>query len=101
MPLHGETASADCSISEDPSGSAEIRTKVFRRGAPLLRSTIPVSLRGRGGADLRGRGAPPGGRGAGADQEAGDSDVESVMSLSDADEFVDMTSISVTLSVSC
>lgn len=37
-------ANHQCSISLDAPQSAEIRTKVFRMGAPLLRSTIPVTL---------------------------------------------------------
>uniref|UniRef100_A0A7S2F0B5 Uncharacterized protein n=1 Tax=Alexandrium andersonii TaxID=327968 RepID=A0A7S2F0B5_9DINO len=39
----GDVAS-HCTISMDGDASAEIRTKVFRMGAPLLRSTIPLSL---------------------------------------------------------
>mmetsp|Transcript_103401 Transcript_103401/g.287947 ORF Transcript_103401/g.287947 Transcript_103401/m.287947 type:complete len:227 (-) Transcript_103401:41-721(-) len=37
-------ASSHCTISTDGDASAGVRTKVFRMGAPLLRSTIPLSL---------------------------------------------------------
>merc|ERR1712167_127837 len=46
-------ANPHCSINTDGDASAEIRTKVFRIGAPLLRSTIPVSLGRSGGYDVR------------------------------------------------
>mmetsp|Transcript_49952 Transcript_49952/g.129668 ORF Transcript_49952/g.129668 Transcript_49952/m.129668 type:complete len:93 (+) Transcript_49952:1-279(+) len=90
-----------CSISEDASAGAEIRTKVFRMGAPLLRSTIPVSLRGRRSSAA---GELPRGSQEPADaaerDAAGGSDVETVLSLSDV-ELEDNAALSVTLDFPC
>jgi len=87
-----------CSISTEGDAAAEIRTKVFRIGAPLLRSTIPVSL-----------GRTPAGYGGDVVQQSNvhgdcvegeDEGVETVLSLSDT-EFEDQGALSVTLDFPC
>lgn len=83
-----------CTISTDADASSEIRTKVFRIGAPLLRSTIPVCL-GRPTAL-----ASPTGCAKGVARREDDSDVESVLSLSDV-EMEDRGAINVTLDFPC
>jgi len=93
--LGGGQDSPHCSITTDGDGAkaqSEIRTKVFRIGAPLLRSTIPVSL-GRSSAitsdlDLVSHAV------------AGEEDVETVLSLSDI-EVEDQGRLSVTLDFPC
>mmetsp|Transcript_137039 Transcript_137039/g.273323 ORF Transcript_137039/g.273323 Transcript_137039/m.273323 type:complete len:99 (-) Transcript_137039:51-347(-) len=87
-----------CSVNTGGYPGAEIRTKVFRIGAPLLRSTIPVSL-GMSRAETP-RGAckvPTSGDKVAGD---GDSDVETVMTLSDGEQ-EDPGSLSVTLDFPC
>lgn len=74
---------ASVTLGNDP--CAEIRTKVFRIGAPLLRSTIPVSM-----------GNPP----HETQGLTGEEDVETVLSLSDV-EFEDQGSLVVTLDFPC
>uniref|UniRef100_A0A7S0ZZE5 Uncharacterized protein n=1 Tax=Noctiluca scintillans TaxID=2966 RepID=A0A7S0ZZE5_NOCSC len=76
------TGSSQCEVLlGDP--EAGIRTKVFRMGAPLLRSTIPVSL-GRRSAAAEGP--------CGVSLET--DDVETVLSISDGEE---VGSLAVTL----
>eukprot|EP00928_Gymnodinium_smaydae_P091067 TRINITY_DN74773_c0_g1_i1.p1 TRINITY_DN74773_c0_g1~~TRINITY_DN74773_c0_g1_i1.p1 ORF type:complete len:329 (-),score=48.49 TRINITY_DN74773_c0_g1_i1:85-999(-) len=106
-----EVGNMHCSISTDTDPASQIRTKVFRMGAPLLRSTIPVSL-GRSAAAAPGRSgqasqpaddARRGGARAPADDEDGeltDEDVETVLSLSDV-EFENQGHLSVTLDFPC
>ncbi|CAJ1380971.1 unnamed protein product [Effrenium voratum] len=80
---------AQCTVAEGQA-STEIRTKVFRIGAPLLRSTIPVTL-GKS-RDTKQTAASTG--------EKDGSDVETILSLSDA-EAVDEGHLSVTLDFPC
>lgn len=69
---------AQCTISEGY-GPSEIRTKVFRIGAPLLRSTIPVTLGGK-------KDAKPTSKVEGFEGDEKDgSDVETILSLSDGE----------------
>eukprot|EP00421_Protoceratium_reticulatum_P047167 CAMPEP_0168452148 /NCGR_PEP_ID=MMETSP0228-20121227/48999_1 /TAXON_ID=133427 /ORGANISM="Protoceratium reticulatum, Strain CCCM 535 (=CCMP 1889)" /LENGTH=77 /DNA_ID=CAMNT_0008466781 /DNA_START=29 /DNA_END=262 /DNA_ORIENTATION=- len=71
---------------------SEIRTKVFRMGAPLLRSTIPVALSmPKQDAALKARLAREGDPG---------SDVETVLSISDV-EVEEQGALSVTLDFPC
>eukprot|EP00441_Pelagodinium_beii_P025323 CAMPEP_0197659392 /NCGR_PEP_ID=MMETSP1338-20131121/47486_1 /TAXON_ID=43686 ORGANISM="Pelagodinium beii, Strain RCC1491" /NCGR_SAMPLE_ID=MMETSP1338 /ASSEMBLY_ACC=CAM_ASM_000754 /LENGTH=255 /DNA_ID=CAMNT_0043236293 /DNA_START=24 /DNA_END=791 /DNA_ORIENTATION=- len=91
-----------CTISTEPDGVSEIRTKVFRIGAPLLRSTIPVILgsapRAKGENDvpeLR----PRRGKSQSCDDDG--SDVETILSLSDQEDAVDGGQLSVTLDFPC
>jgi len=102
---------AQCTISTEGEGGGEIRTKVFRIGAPLLRSTIPVSLgMGRGGykacPDLPVAPQPcepektKKSKGKAGDEEGDGSDVETILSLSDADQ-EDLGQLSVTLDFPC
>lgn len=103
-----ESANPHCTISMGTDASAEIRTKVFRIGAPLLRSTIPVSL-GRNGYGS-GYGAmqqPPVAAATAAEQKKthgsnsdSDDEVETVLSISDA-EVEDPGQLSVTLDFPC
>jgi len=96
-----------CSITMDTESTGEIRTKVFRMGAPLLRSTIPVSL-GRGGGyggygDAK---KPPAAPIAAKAKNAGDSDsdedVETVLSMSDHEQDDGLQGhLSVTLDFPC
>merc|ERR1711957_1155637 len=89
-----------CSVTEETGGyCSDIRTKVFRIGAPLLRTTIPVSL-GRSGC---GGGYAEAAVPKAPQQEHDDcSDVETVISLEDADELAaDLNSLSVTLDFPC
>ena len=84
---------AQCTISEGygPSG---IRTKVFRIGAPLLRSTIPVTLGGK-------KDAKPTSKVEGFEGDEKDgSDVETILSLSDG-EHAEEGQLSVTLDFPC
>mmetsp|Transcript_9797 Transcript_9797/g.15963 ORF Transcript_9797/g.15963 Transcript_9797/m.15963 type:complete len:247 (+) Transcript_9797:63-803(+) len=91
-------ANPHCSISTDVDPGAEIRTKVFRMGAPLLRSTIPVSLgRAQTAASL---GSSSARKQTIDDDCVEDEDVETVLSLSDA-EFDDQGSLAVTLDFPC
>ncbi|CAE7483572.1 unnamed protein product [Symbiodinium natans] len=85
------TPSAHCTISEG--GASEIRTKVFRIGAPLLRSTIPVTVGGRReskGVNMAQHKV---------DKEDG-SDVETILSLSEG-ECAEEAQLSVTLDFPC
>ena len=84
---------AHCTISESQ-GSSEIRTKVFRIGAPLLRSTIPVSLGGKN-KDAKVVKTPPG-----DENEKDGSDIETILSLSDG-EVEHEGQLSVTLDFPC
>ena len=84
------TPSAHCTISEG--GGSEIRTKVFRIGAPLLRSTIPVSIGGRRESKTA-KTAPQVNSGDG-------SDVETILSLSE-EECAEEGQLSVTLDFPC
>lgn len=87
-----ESSGPQCKVSTVSSAPNEIRTRVFRAGAPLLRTTIPVSLGAtcpvvshkvkHGSLDLW--------------PEEMDGDVETVQSLSDA-EVEDHETLSVTL----
>jgi len=92
-----------CSISTDGDGPTEIRTKVFRIGAPLLRSTIPVALGRSPTASSLGEHMQSVDR---EDPESrykvmdNDEDVETVLSLSDV-EVEDQGSLSVTLDFPC
>lgn len=95
-----------CTISTEADPNSEIRTKVFRMGAPLLRSTIPVSLgtprmteaqlmeSARGKQDRKNRPKTEG------VQEEEDSDVETVLSLSDVG-IEDQGTLSVTMDFPC
>lgn len=89
----GTEANLQCAISTEQDGSNEIRTKVFRIGAPLLRSTIPVSLGGYAKDPKRGMEAPVV---ANAVDDNDGSDVETVLSLSECGA-EDQGQISVTL----
>lgn len=84
---------AQCTISEGY-GPSEIRTKVFRIGAPLLRSTIPVTLGGK--KDVKPTSKVEGCEG---DEKDG-SDVETILSLSDG-EHAEEGQLSVTLDFPC
>ncbi|CAK9095751.1 unnamed protein product [Durusdinium trenchii] len=93
---------AQCTIAVGQS-SSEIRTKVFRIGAPLLRSTIPVSLGARGGY---GGGRVPAApapevktRREGEEEKEG-SDIETILSLSDGEAEPEEL-LSVTLDFPC
>eukprot|EP00435_Cladocopium_sp_Y103_P059101 s938_g21.t1 len=84
---------AQCTISEGY-GPSEIRTKVFRIGAPLLRSTIPVTLGGK-------KDAKPTSQVEGFEGDDKDgSDVETILSLSDG-EHAEEGQLSVTLDFPC
>ena len=84
---------AQCTISEGY-GPSEIRTKVFRIGAPLLRSTIPVTLGGK-------KDAKPTSKVEGFEGDEKDgSDVETILSLSDV-EHAEEGQLSVTLDFPC
>lgn len=87
-----------CSVNTGGYPGAEIRTKVFRIGAPLLRSTIPVSLGTSRAETPRGARKVPAPTDKGAGD--GDSDVETVMTLSDGEQ-EDPGSLSVTLDFPC
>ncbi|CAE7669027.1 unnamed protein product [Symbiodinium necroappetens] len=92
VPTEGlATPSAHCTISEG--GASEIRTKVFRIGAPLLRSTIPVTVGGRRESRHLGI-APP------TTEKADGSDVETILSLSEG-ECEEEAQLSVTLDFPC
>lgn len=96
-----QVSTSNCTISTDAVSTSEIRTKVFRIGAPLLRSTIPVALGGVKDTKRSHHKAPANrGNGAedGSDEEA--SDVETVLSLSDV-AVEDQGAISVTLDFPC
>lgn len=87
-----------CSISTDADPNAEIRTKVFRMGAPLLRSTIPVSL---GRSQTKDSLCNSSARNPVVDGDnIEDEDVETVLSLSDV-EGDDHGSLAVTLDFPC
>eukprot|EP00747_Dinoflagellata_sp_TGD_P186850 gnl/TRDRNA2_/TRDRNA2_44180_c0_seq1.p1 gnl/TRDRNA2_/TRDRNA2_44180_c0~~gnl/TRDRNA2_/TRDRNA2_44180_c0_seq1.p1 ORF type:complete len:315 (-),score=57.46 gnl/TRDRNA2_/TRDRNA2_44180_c0_seq1:98-1042(-) len=96
-------SSLHCSIATevDSASTGEIRTKVFRMGAPLLRSTIPVQI-GRSGTGT----VPPTPRveaAASLDEDRTDDeddDVETVLSLSDV-EMEDQVSLAVTMDFPC
>ncbi|CAE7455711.1 unnamed protein product [Symbiodinium sp. CCMP2592] len=92
VPTEGlATPSAHCTISEG--GASEIRTKVFRIGAPLLRSTIPVTVGGR--RESRHLGVAPS-----TTEKADGSDVETILSLSEG-ECEEEAQLSVTLDFPC
>ncbi|CAE8627549.1 unnamed protein product, partial [Polarella glacialis] len=102
MPDSGNT-SAQCSISSD-GASSEIRTKVFRMGAPLLRSTIPVSLgnsRNVAPTDEASSWRKSKAAGSGEGDEDEGSDVETILSLSDVGCDDDQAVLSVTLDFPC
>lgn len=85
------------SVDSDPQ-SQEIRTKVFRIGAPLLRSTIPVSL----GKDPSKLNQETDNVKVGKDVIPEDEDVETVLSLSDVEfDEDDGQSLAVTLDFQC
>lgn len=91
-----------CTISADRDGTTEIRTKVFRMGAPLLRTSIPVSLglsrEGRRLAEEQANDRTPK---AAHDEEDGEgSDMETILSLSDIG-VDDQGTLSVTLDFPC
>lgn len=98
------TVNSHCSVNPAADPNAEIRTKVFRMGAPLLRSTIPLSLGSprlkeahlRASAEERRR------RQADGVQDSDDegSDVETVLSLSDVG-IDDKGALSVVLDFPC
>ncbi len=90
LPKSDISPSAQCSISEGY-GSSEIRTKVFRIGAPLLRSTIPVTL------GSKSKEAQPSSK---VSDEKDGSDVETILSLSDG-ECDHEGQLSVTLDFPC
>lgn len=90
LPKSDISPSAQCSISEGY-GSSEIRTKVFRIGAPLLRSTIPVTL------GSKSKEAQPSSK---ITDEKDGSDVETILSLSDG-ECDHEGQLSVTLDFPC
>lgn len=90
---HCTEANLQCTITTEQDGSNEIRTKVFRIGAPLLRSTIPVSLGGYAKDPKRGMEVPVV---ANAVDDDDGSDVETVLSLSECGA-EDQGQISVTL----
>lgn len=93
-----------CTVSAE-TDIGQIRTKVFRMGAPLLRSTIPVALGARrasasSAASTEGQASPiymPKDRAA-CDNEG--SDVETILSVSDLD-MEDQGTLSVTLDFPC
>mmetsp|Transcript_92082 Transcript_92082/g.269432 ORF Transcript_92082/g.269432 Transcript_92082/m.269432 type:complete len:206 (-) Transcript_92082:156-773(-) len=85
------TGASHCTISMDGDVSAEIRTKVFRMGAPLLRSTIPLSL---GEHAHRGSHVPN----VGKDDDVEDGE-ETVLSVSDGED--ELAGLSVTLDFPC
>lgn len=90
-----------CTISTEADPNAEIRTKVFRMGAPLLRSTIPVALgtpRLTQAQLLAHQQQRKERRKEEEDDE--DSDVETVLSLSDVG-IDDQGALSVTLDFPC
>jgi len=97
-------ANQHCVISTEADPNAEIRTKVFRMGAPLLRSTIPVNLgtprvteaQMLAAAAERRRQKDAGS----GDDDTDDSDVETVLSLSDIG-VDDQGALSVTLDFPC
>jgi len=94
-----------CSINPAADPNAEIRTKVFRMGAPLLRSTIPLSLGSPRLNEARLRASAEDRRRREADGEEDDSDfegsdVETVLSLSDVG-IDDQGALSVTLDFPC
>lgn len=103
-----------CSVTTEGTAAQEIRTKVFRMGAPLLRTTIPVVIGGRGGGypggypDAATNGSKGPGYGGGgndlpiapAAKEEDASDVETVISMDDMD-CADPIAISVTLDFPC
>lgn len=85
--------SAQCTIS-DNQGPTEIRTKVFRIGAPLLRSTIPVNLGGKSKDHKDSKRNPK------VEEDREGSDVETILSLSDG-ECDHEGQLSVTLDFPC
>mmetsp|Transcript_21443 Transcript_21443/g.66887 ORF Transcript_21443/g.66887 Transcript_21443/m.66887 type:complete len:90 (-) Transcript_21443:83-352(-) len=87
-----------CSISTGTDAPAEIRTKVFRAGAPLLRSTIPLSL-GTPRPESAGQRAEMAEL-ARAAAEEDDGEMETIISVSDGD-FEDAGMLSVTLDFPC
>eukprot|EP00438_Fugacium_kawagutii_P026749 Skav205695 [mRNA] locus=scaffold2655:199518:200186:- [translate_table: standard] len=89
-PKNDISPNAQCTISEGY-GPAEIRTKVFRIGAPLLRSTIPVTLGGK--KDVKPMTKVEG-------DEKDSSDVETILSLSDGEGEAE-GQLSVTLDFPC
>jgi hypothetical protein len=103
----------NCSVTLEQGITSDIRTKVFRMGAPLLRTTIPISIGGRGGGGYPG-GYPDAaaskveGQGYGSkdlpiarpENEDDTSDVETVISMDEMDGG-DFSSISVTLDFPC
>lgn len=89
-----------CSISTDGDAATEIRTKVFRMGAPLLRSTIPVILGTSRGPVTEAMMSARNERVKEDRGEDDDSDVETVLSLSD-DGREECGALSVTLDFPC
>lgn len=98
-------ANQHCMISTEADPNAEIRTKVFRMGAPLLRSTIPVNLGAPRATEAQLLAAAAERQrqkdaGSGCDDDTDDSDVETVLSLSDIG-LDDQGALSVTLDFPC
>lgn len=91
---------ASCAISVDRAADTEIRTKVFRMGAPLLRSTIPVTIGSKPRETKEARRQRRAAQ-ANDDGDAGGSDVETIMSLSDCDVEDQPVALSVTLDFPC
>jgi len=88
-----------CAITANESlKNEEIRTKVFRIGAPLLRSTIPVPLGRSSTVDSLG-GICEGSQ-TGAAERPGNDEMETVLSLSDV-ESEDPGQLSITLDFPC
>jgi len=98
------TGNSHCSINAAPDPNAEIRTKVFRMGAPLLRSTIPLTLGSprTNEARLRAAAEEKVRRQAAGEEDSDDegSDVETVLSLCDVG-IDDLGALSVTLDFPC
>jgi len=108
--VKGALCSVQMAPDAGPGGNSDIRTKVFRVGAPLLRSTIPLSISmGRSGgtsaatrAATASEPAAPSGQGAPGhrDEDEDMSDVESVRSSSEIG-VDDLGTLKVTLDFPC
>jgi len=102
QPSVQQAGNQHCSISTEADPNAEIRTKVFRMGAPLLRSSIPISLGTPRTtiteAMMSARANRP--RPQNEDDDDG-SDVETVLSLSDAGQDECQGALTVTLDFPC
>eukprot|EP00929_Paragymnodinium_shiwhaense_P044947 TRINITY_DN23029_c0_g1_i2.p1 TRINITY_DN23029_c0_g1~~TRINITY_DN23029_c0_g1_i2.p1 ORF type:complete len:299 (+),score=63.96 TRINITY_DN23029_c0_g1_i2:106-1002(+) len=111
-PFGGLQENPHCSVSAEGYPASEIRTKVFRMGAPLLRSTIPVSLgRGYGGGYGAQNAAPVAedttekkkkkGTAGGASSDSEPEDVETVLSVSEGEGPEEAGHLAVTLDFPC